>query len=50
MGEAKDSPEIENIITTYDELFKEMASNIHENVAAKEVLQYRQDINMGFQF
>ena len=48
MGEAKKSPKIENIITTYDKLFKKMASNIHENVAAKKVLQYRQGINMGF--
>ncbi len=48
LGEVKDSSEIENIITTYDELFKEMASNTHKNVAAKEVLQYRQGINMGF--
>ncbi|MEA4874287.1 Fic/DOC family N-terminal domain-containing protein [Anaerorhabdus sp.] len=47
MGEAKESSEIENIITTYDKLLKKMVSNIHENVA-KEVLQYRQGINMGF--
>lgn len=48
LGEAKDSSEIENIITTYDELFKEMASNTQESIAAKEVLQYRQGVNLGF--
>ena len=45
LGEAKDSSKIENIITTYDETFKEMACNIHKNVASKEVLQYRQGID-----
>ncbi len=48
LGEAKDSSEIENIITTYDELFKEMTSSSHVSAAAKEVLQYRQAINLGF--
>lgn len=49
LGEAKDSSEIENIITTYDELYKEMTSDLINSRAAKEVISYRTAINMGFE-
>ena len=47
--EAKDSSAIENIVTTHDELFRE-ASDSSElaNPAAKEVLRYRQALQVGF--
>lgn len=48
LGEAKESSEIENIITTYDELFKELILN--NNTTAKEVVNYRQAILCGFDF
>ncbi|MDF9867685.1 Fic family protein [Bacilli bacterium PM5-3] len=44
LGEAKASSEIENIFTTYDELYKEMTSE-YDNQSAKEVLRYREAIN-----
>ena len=46
LGESKSSSEIENIFTTYDDLFKEMASPTN-NSSAKEVLRYREAINCG---
>jgi len=47
--EAKDSSEIENIITTQDELYKALAVN-KTNISAetKEVVNYRQAIFHGF--
>ena len=47
--EAKDSSAIENIVTTHDELFRE-SSNSSEvaNPAAKEVLRYRQALQVGY--
>lgn len=49
LQEAKDSSEIENIVTTHDELFQQ-ASSSSENgsVAAKEVARYRQALGVGF--
>ena len=47
LGEAKESSEIENIVTTYDELFKELSYSA-ENPASKEVLNYRQAMLHGF--
>ena len=49
LQEAKDSSEIENIITTQDELYKAIAidkSNI--TAATKEVVNYRKAIFLGF--
>ena len=49
LQEAKDSSEIENIITTQDELYKAIAidkSNI--SAATKEVVNYRKAIFLGF--
>ena len=49
LQEAKDSSEIENIITTHDELFKEdVLPEAFANPAAKEVLRYRQALRVGF--
>ena len=49
LGEAKESSEIENIVTTFDEIFKEIALKVN-NTASKEVVNYRQAILNGFQF
>jgi Fic family protein len=49
LQEAKDSSEIENIVTTHDALFKDDAlPGSSHNLAAKEVLRYRQALQMGF--
>lgn len=48
--EAKDSSEIENIVTTHDELFRDDAfPEGPNNAAAKEVLRYRQALRVGFE-
>lgn len=49
MQEAKDSSAIENIVTTHDELFRDDAfPDAAGNLAAKEVLRYRQALHIGF--
>jgi len=49
LQEAKDSSEIENIVTTHDELFKDdLAPESQMSVASKEVLRYRQALYKGF--
>ncbi len=49
LQEAKDSSEIENIVTTHDELFKDDLLPLSlANPAAKEVLRYRQALRVGF--
>lgn len=48
LGEAKESSEIENIVTTFDEIFKEMSYS-KTNPASKEVLNYRQAMLRGFE-
>jgi Fic family protein len=49
LQEAKDSSEIENIVTTHDELFKDaVLAEALANPAAKEVLRYRQALRVGF--
>ena len=49
LQEAKDSSEIENIITTHDDLFKDdVLPEAFANAAAKEVLRYRQALRVGF--
>ena len=49
LQEAKDSSEIENIVTTHDELFRGAASpEAAINAATKEVAQYRQALGIGF--
>jgi len=50
LQEAKDSSEVENIVTTQDDLYK-ATMNIHQdfiNAATKEVLNYREAIQHGF--
>lgn len=49
LQEAKASSEIENIVTTHDELFKDdVLPEALANPAAKEVLRYRQALRVGF--
>lgn len=49
LQEAKDSSEIENIVTTHDELFKDdVLPDNFANPAAKEVLRYRQALHLGY--
>ena len=55
LQEAKDSSEIENIVTTQDDLYREDiefgdTKKTVERVAAKEVLRYRQAMQSGFAF
>lgn len=47
--EAKDSSEIENIITTHDELFKAISGENNQNPDAKEVVNYRSALWHGYQ-
>jgi len=48
--EAKDSSEIENIVTTHDELFQDdLSPGSPLSPAAKEVLRYRQALWTGFE-
>ncbi len=50
LQEAKDSSEIENIVTTHDELFKDdLLPDGVANPAAKEVMRYRQALRVGFE-
>lgn len=49
INEAKDSSEIENIVTTHDELFKAMSGENHQSPSAKEVVNYRSALCHGYQ-
>lgn len=49
MQEAKDSSEIENIVTTHDDLFKDdFSDGAGLSAATKEVRYYRHALNLGF--
>lgn len=51
LQEAKDSSEVENIVTTQDDLYQgaaESFSNFIANAATKEVLNYREALQHGF--
>ncbi len=49
LQEAKDSSEIENIITTHDDLYKsELFSAFIKNPSAKEVVNYAEALQKGF--
>ena len=48
LREAKDSSEIENIITTNDELYKADIKIIPDSSATKEVRNYREALNVGY--
>jgi Fic family protein len=47
--EAKDSSEIENIVTTTDQLFRYAQSHDNADPATKEALRYRAALHQGFQ-
>ena len=47
LGEAKESSEIENIVTTYDCIFKEITLKT-KDASSKEVVNYRQATLHGF--
>lgn len=48
LQEAKDSSAIENIVTTHDELFRHLSgADGNESPAAKEVLRYREAVQLG---
>ena len=51
LQEAKDSSEVENIVTTQDDLYREGLNSGRQiaNASAKEVLFYREAITKGFQ-
>mgnify|MGYP003575178263 CR=1 FL=1 len=49
LQEAKDSSEIENIITTHDDLYKENILIDTHNPATKEVINYSQGLKYGFE-
>ena len=50
LQEAKDSSEVENIITTHDELYKNnLFANELRNPAAKEVSNYASALRKGFE-
>ena len=50
MQEAKDSSEVENIVTTQDEIYKADLDidTVLTKTAQKEVLRYRQAMHQGF--
>ena len=48
ISEAKDSSAIENIITTYDELYRAMTAGSNTSSSAKEVINYRTAIWKGY--
>lgn len=48
LQEAKNSSEIENIVTTHDELFKAELSLMNQSLATKEVQNYNQALKSSF--
>ncbi|MDQ7046090.1 MAG: Fic family protein [Sulfurovum sp.] len=48
LQEAKDSSEVENIITTYDEVYRSDISNDFINSDSKEVQNYKDALYLGF--
>lgn len=48
LQEAKDSSEIENIVTTHDDLFKAQLADESANPSAKEVARYVAALRVGF--
>ncbi len=49
LSESKDSSAIENIITTYDEIFKELVSNTPKGGKPKEIINYNNAIFYGLE-
>ena len=48
VGESKDSSAIENIITTYEDIFKELITKKSISKTSKEVLNYKNAIEHGY--
>ena len=48
LQEAKDSSEIENIITTHDELYRAQLDKTYASVESKEVENYNEALLIGF--
>lgn len=48
LQESKESSEIENIVTTQDDLFKSQIDDSIKNLAAKEVKQYAEALFHGY--
>jgi Fic family protein len=48
VGESKDSSAIENIVTTYEDIFKEMITKKTISRASKEVVSYKHAMEEGF--
>lgn len=48
LREAKDSSEIENIVTTHDELYRATVRDTNVSHNTKEVQRYREALYMGF--
>ena len=49
INEAKDSSEIENIVTTHDSIYKVLTESGFKDESAKEVVDYRSDIWRGYE-
>ena len=49
INEAKDSSEIENIVTTHDKIYKALTQSDYKEENAKEVVDYRNAIFKGFE-
>ena len=49
LQEAKDSSEIENIVTIHDELYRSIVSTSNISNAAKEIKRYREALYFGFE-
>ncbi len=49
LQEAKDSSEIENVVTTHDELYRAGVSSQNISQEAKEVQRYREALYLGFE-
>lgn len=49
LSESKNSSAIENIITTYDELFSSLINSNKENKSIKEVINYKSALYKGFE-
>lgn len=49
INEAKDSSAIENIVTTHDDIYKVLTESVYKEENAKEVVDYRNAIWLGYE-
>ena len=49
INEAKDSSEIENIVTTHDSIYKVLTESGYKDESAKEVVDYRSAVWRGYE-